>query len=124
MSTIGVRRIFKANVTNPIAPDRADSYNPGYLVVSGGKIEQLSREDPRAAFRTAEFINCGWKTIMPGFIDIHVHLPHLATLGGAKALGLADRIGNFEPGKDADFVVIDQERVEEVYIRGERVAGV
>jgi len=32
---------------------------------------------------------------------------HLATLGGADALGLADRIGNLAPGKEADFVVLD-----------------
>jgi guanine deaminase len=32
---------------------------------------------------------------------------HLATLGGAQALGLADRIGNFAPGKEADFVILD-----------------
>lgn len=30
-----------------------------------------------------------------------------ATLGGADALDLADKIGNFNPGKEADFVVID-----------------
>ncbi|MFM2433079.1 MAG: hypothetical protein RLZZ511_4293 [Cyanobacteriota bacterium] len=32
---------------------------------------------------------------------------YLATLGGAKALGLDDAIGNFVPGKEADFIVID-----------------
>ena len=32
---------------------------------------------------------------------------YLATLGGARSLYLDDRIGNFEPGKEADFVVID-----------------
>ena len=31
----------------------------------------------------------------------------LATLGGAQALSLADRIGNFASGKEADFVVLD-----------------
>jgi guanine deaminase len=31
----------------------------------------------------------------------------LATLGAARALDLDDRIGNFEKGKEADFVVID-----------------
>lgn len=31
---------------------------------------------------------------------------YLATLGGARALGLDQRIGNFEPGKEADFVVL------------------
>ena len=32
---------------------------------------------------------------------------YLATLGGARALYLDDRIGNFTPGKEADFIVID-----------------
>lgn len=32
---------------------------------------------------------------------------YLATLGGAKALGLDTRIGSFEPGREADFVVLD-----------------
>jgi guanine deaminase len=31
---------------------------------------------------------------------------YLATLGGAKALGLAERIGSFAPGREADFVVL------------------
>ena len=32
---------------------------------------------------------------------------YLATLGGAKALDLHDKIGNFSTGKEADFVVLD-----------------
>ena len=32
---------------------------------------------------------------------------YLATLGGARTLGLHDSIGNFEVGKEADFVVLD-----------------
>ena len=31
---------------------------------------------------------------------------YLATLGGAEALGLSDRIGSFAPGREADFVVL------------------
>jgi len=37
-----------------------------------------------------------------------LRLFYLATLGGAKALGADDRIGNFQPGKDADFLVLDK----------------
>ena len=32
---------------------------------------------------------------------------YLATLGAAAALDLQDAIGNLQPGKEADFVVID-----------------
>ena len=32
---------------------------------------------------------------------------YLATLGGARALDLDDRIGNLAPGKEADFLVLD-----------------
>jgi len=32
---------------------------------------------------------------------------YLATLGAAEALYLDDRIGNFDVGKEADFIVLD-----------------
>lgn len=32
---------------------------------------------------------------------------YLATLGGAEALYMDDKIGNFRPGKDADFIVLN-----------------
>src|SRR5437879_12902095 len=62
---------------------------------------------------------------------------YLATLAGATALGLSGRIGNFDAGKDADFVVAeakgsrnpvdalstvglhgDKRSIAEVYVRG------
>ncbi|PRC52383.1 guanine deaminase, partial [Mycobacterium sp. ITM-2017-0098] len=35
----------------------------------------------------------------------------LGTLAGARALDMEDRFGNFDVGKEADFVVVDPPRV-------------
>eukprot|EP00940_MAST-03C_sp_MAST-3C-sp2_P002792 g2792.t1 len=36
---------------------------------------------------------------------------HLATMGGADCLGMADKVGNFEPGKCFDALVVNGEGV-------------
>ena len=36
---------------------------------------------------------------------------YLATLGSARALSLDERVGNFEPGREADFLLLDWEQV-------------
>ena len=51
----------------------------------------------------------------PGDYGISLHpaeLLHLGTIAGARALDLEDRIGNFDPGHDADMVVIEPSRWE------------
>ena len=51
----------------------------------------------------------------------------LATLGGARALGLADRIGSLKPGAEANVVLFDgdplqpRSKVDRVFIRGREI---
>ncbi len=47
---------------------------------------------------------------------------YLATRGGARALDLEDEVGNFLPGKEADFVVLDYRATPILNLRLERCA--
>jgi len=49
---------------------------------------------------------------------------YLATLGAAKALHLDDKIGNFTPGKEADFIVIDPDATSYLKYRREKVSDI
>ena len=60
------------------------------------------------SFSLLQTINAAYKTQQ---LQKHKLSPlksyYLATLGGARTLDLDDRIGNFKPGKEADFIVLD-----------------
>lgn len=59
-------------------------------------------------FSMREIIDCGQEVHGPSKFD-EAKAFHMATLGGAKALGLENRIGNFTVGKSADFVLFEKE---------------
>lgn len=81
-----LRRMRQAGVHVGIATDvgGGTSFSMLRTLAEGYKVAQLA-DQPLPAFRAF----------------------YLATLGGAEGLRLDDRIGNFAPGKEADFVVID-----------------
>lgn len=47
-----------------------------------------------------------------GYKATALQLFYILSLGGAKAMGLDDKIGNFESGKEADFILIDSSKVD------------
>jgi guanine deaminase len=49
---------------------------------------------------------------------------YLATLGGARALSLDDETGSIEPGKSADFLVIDLQATPLIAMRSERAGTI
>ncbi len=58
-----------------------------------------------------------------------VKLPSMArwfmtTFGAAKALHLSDKIGNFTPGKEADFIIIDADATSYLKYRREKVSDI
>jgi imidazolonepropionase len=66
-----------------------------------------------------------WLTSMPFVIVLACRLQGLpveeairaATLGGAQAIGRQDRIGSLEPGKQADVLIVDVARYEDLAYR-------
>ena len=63
-------------------------------------------------FSMPEVLNATYKVHLGSATPRTLHpaeLLHLATLGGAQALGINHRAGNLDPGKDADLAVIDPE---------------
>ena len=49
---------------------------------------------------------------------------YLATLGGARALALEDRIGTIAPGREADLVVLDPKATPLLALRNARAESI
>ncbi len=83
----------------------------GVNVALGSDAASISRflDLPRLMYLAA----CAHKDVRrdPTAMGAHVAM-EMATLGGARALGLQDRIGSLEPGKQADFVLLRTDGIE------------
>lgn len=76
------RRIIRGKILSPISTKRVLFLDPGYLILSDdGRIEQVVNDMPTEQLRNFQFSDHSEKLILPGFIDIHNHLPQF-TLSG------------------------------------------
>jgi len=63
-----------------------------------------------SSFSMLQTLKSAYKTVAQQRLKLSaLRSLYRATLGNAKALSLEDKIGNFELGKEADFIVVDME---------------
>ena len=83
-------------------------FNLAQAETQGVKVGLATDTGAGTSFSLLQTINEAYKTQQ---LQKHKLSPlksyYLATLGGARTLDLQDAIGNFEPGKEADFVVLN-----------------
>jgi imidazolonepropionase-like amidohydrolase len=108
----------------------------------GGKLEAmdfdlaaggvLEREGALVAYHTDDWINDSRLFLRSGALGVRAGLSRegalaALTINGAIMLGLEDRIGSLEVGKDADFVILDGDplsvytQVEQTWVDGQPV---
>lgn len=125
-----------------VAEEIAAAGAPASIIVldaPGGKLEArdllpetgaaLERAGVDVAYHTDDYITDSRLFLRSGALGVRAGMSRAKalealTLAGARMLGLQDRVGSLEPGKDADFVVLTGDpfsvytRVEQTWIEG------
>lgn len=96
---------------------------PAILHRAGVKVS-LQTDHPDRSIRQLRLFGA----ILPRYTDLTPNeVMQMLTINGAEIIGVADRVGSIEPGKDADCAIFSdhplriQSRVEQLFIDGEQV---
>lgn len=91
-----------ASGTCPVSELRAAGVNVGLGTDGAASNNDLNLFNEMHSAALLAKLTTGDPTVMSAYDTLH-----MATLGGAKALGLDQEIGSITPGKQADFIAID-----------------
>ncbi len=84
-------QIFKACILNPQSAEQVDFYKPGYLVLNeNGTIREVTANNPERQYREAHVFDYSDHILIPGFIDVHLHIPQFAFLGQGQGVPLLE----------------------------------
>jgi len=77
-------KVYRGRILNPRGPEEFEELDEGYLAVDAqGKIDSYGpwNDGGWRRFGGAEPVDYGNRIILPGFIDVHLHLPQLDVRG-------------------------------------------
>lgn len=101
--------ISAASMIDVVAGKRVDR---PLVIVTDGRIVAVGTQGGLSVPDGAKRIDLGGKTLLPGLIDMHVHLTSLAEIGGYQAFKHTDRfwtavgVGNARKTLDAGFTTV------------------
>ncbi len=107
------KRIAKANAAISFCPSSNLFLGSGLFAIeaaheAGVQVSLGSDVGAGASFSPLQIMRSAYKVGQLGGYSLDPFTSfYLATLGGARALNAADKIGCFEPGAEADFIVLD-----------------
>jgi guanine deaminase len=83
--------IYKGVIISPTPSRGLEVYDPGFMVVDEeGMIREISSHDPSRDFPDHRFVDCSGHLLIPGFVDLHTHLPQYAIAGVATKRSLLE----------------------------------